>query len=215
MNTRRHAAAVCFAFALAAAAAIALHAQVGKSQGVQEINIIAEKDLATLPHMTPAIAKALVAKRPFASITELNAFLLGQGLSQEQANEVYPKAFVPINLNTATSEEILLVPGAGRRMTHEFAEYRPWKTWTQFDREIGKYVGAEATAKLAQYAFIPLNANTASDADLMSIPGADQRLVQRIKQGRPYKSTSELEQTLAKNADTREAKRVARYLVAD
>jgi hypothetical protein len=23
----------------------------------------------------------------------------------------------------------------------EFAEYRPWKTWAQFDKEIGKYVG--------------------------------------------------------------------------
>ena len=27
----------------------------------------------------------------------------------------------------------------------EFMEYRPWKTWTQFDKEIGKYVGADAT----------------------------------------------------------------------
>ena len=38
--------------------------------------------------MTPAIAKALVAKRPFMSITDLNAFLLGQGLTQPQANEL-------------------------------------------------------------------------------------------------------------------------------
>ena len=48
-----------------------------------------------------------------------------------------------INLNTGTREEILLVPGAGKRMAHEFDEYRPWKTWAQFDKEIGKYVGAE------------------------------------------------------------------------
>ena len=71
----------------------------------------------------------------------MNAFLLAQGLTAEQAMAVYPKAFVHINLNTATPEEILLVPGAGRRMVREFPEYRPWKTWAQFDREIGKYVG--------------------------------------------------------------------------
>ena len=27
-----------------------------------------------------------------------------------------------------------------RRWKHEFAEYRPWKSMEQFDREIGKYV---------------------------------------------------------------------------
>src|SRR6188508_1206365 len=128
---------------------VPLRAQVGKSQGVVDANTAAEKDLATMPRMTPAIAKALVAQRPFDSIVELNKFLLGQGLTAEQAMEFYARAFVHINLNTATSEEILLVPGAGRRMTREFAEYRPWKTYAQFDKEIGKYVGAEATAKLA------------------------------------------------------------------
>jgi DNA uptake protein ComE-like DNA-binding protein len=173
-------------------------AQVGKSQGVVDVNTAAERDLAGFPNMTPAIAKALVAKRPFASPTELNAFLLSQGLTAEQAMAFYAKAFVHINLNTATSEEILLVPGAGRRMTREFAEYRPWKTWAQFDREIGKYVGPDATAKLAQYAFIPMNANTAPDADLMTVPGATQAWVDTVKKGRPYKSAADLEKTAGK-----------------
>ena len=83
-------------------------AQVGKSQGVVDINTMKEAEVATLPGVTPAIAKALAAKRPFTSITELNTFLLSQGLTQEQANAVYAKAFVHINLNTATNEEILM-----------------------------------------------------------------------------------------------------------
>jgi DNA uptake protein ComE-like DNA-binding protein len=173
-------------------------AQVGKTQGVLDINTMNEADVATLPGLTPAIAKALAAKRPFMSITELNAFLLSQGLTQEQANAVYGKAFVHINLNTATNEEILLVPGAGRRMAREFPEYRPWRTYAQFDKEIGKYVGAEATAKLAQYTFIPMNANTASDADLMTVPGATQAWADAVKKGRPYKTAADLEKTAGK-----------------
>ena len=47
------------------------------------------------------------------------------------------------------------MPGAGKRMAHEFEEYRPWKTYAQFDKEIGKYVGAEKTAQLAQYTLHP------------------------------------------------------------
>ncbi len=188
-----------------------LQAQVGKSQGVGDANTIAEKDLATMPHMTPAIAKALVAQRPFNSILDLQKFLVAQGLTPEQAMEFYGKAFVHINLNTATAEEILLVPGAGRRMTREFAEYRPWKTYAQFDKEIGKYVGPEATAKLAQYTFIPMNPNTASDADLQTLPGATAATVAAIKSGRPYASASALEQALVKATDARDGKRLARY----
>ena len=42
----------------------------------------------------------------------------------------------------------MLIPGAGNRMVREFAEYRPWKTWGQFDKEIGKYVGQAETDRL-------------------------------------------------------------------
>lgn len=66
----------------------------------------------------------------------------------------YRSAFIHINLNTATREEILLVPGAGNRMAREFAEYRPWRTYGQFDKEIGKYVGEKETARLWRYVTI-------------------------------------------------------------
>ena len=34
----------------------------------------------------------------------------------------------------------MTIPGVGKRMAHEFEEYRPWKTQQQFEKEIGKYV---------------------------------------------------------------------------
>ena len=200
------------AFVAVALLAAPVAAQIGKSQGVVDVNTAAEADLAKMPHLTPAIAKALAGKRPFMSILDLNAFLLGQGLTQEQANELYGKAFVHINLNTATGEEILLVPGAGKRMAREFAEYRPWRSYAQFDKEIGKYVNAEQVARLAQYTFIPMNANTATDEQLGTIPGSNAALVAKIKSGRPYKAAADVEAALAKGGTPAEAKRVARYL---
>ena len=204
------------ALTLAAAVPTAmLHAQVGKSQGVVDANTAAEAELAKMPHMTPAIAKALVGVRPFKSITELNTFLIGQGLTQEQAMAFYQKAFVHINLNTATRDEILLVPGAGQRMVREFAEYRPWKSWAQFDKEIGKYVGADATAKLAQYGFIPVNLNTATDADILSIPGAGPRMVREFKEYRPWKSWAQFDKEISKYVGQKETDRLKRYVVIE
>lgn len=191
------------------------HAQVGKSQGVVDANTAPEADLAKMPHMTAAIAKALVGVRPFKSITELNTFLIGQGLKQDEAMDFYQKAFIHINLNTATRDEILLVPGAGQRMTREFAEYRPWKSWAQFDKEIGKYVGADATAKLAQYCFIPVNLNTGSDADFLTIPGAGPRMAREFKEYRPWKSWAQFDKEIGKYVDAKEVARLRRYLVIE
>jgi DNA uptake protein ComE-like DNA-binding protein len=201
------------AAALALTVAVpAAHAQVGKSLGVVDANTAPEADLAKMPHMTPAIAKALVGVRPFKSITELNTFLIGQGLKQDDAMDFYQKAFIHINLNTATRDEILLVPGAGQRMTREFAEYRPWKSWAQFDKEIGKYVGAEATAKLAQYCFIPINLNTGSDDDFLTIPGVGPRMVREFKEYRPWKSWEQFDKEIGKYVDAKEVGRLKRYL---
>ena len=190
-------------------------AQVGKPLGVVDANTAPERDLLAMPHMTPAIVKGLLEKRPFASITDLNAYLLSQKLTQEQANEFYGKAFVHINLNTATAQEILLVPGAGKRMAHEFEEYRPWKTYAQFDKEIGKYVGAEKTAQLAQYTFIPVRLNTATDTDILSIPGTGQRMVREFKEYRPWKSKEQFIKEIGKYVGAKEAERMWRYVVID
>lgn len=105
--------------ALIAASALVANAQVGKSLGVLEANTAAEAEIAALPHMNAERAKALVAARPFLSMTAFDAFL-APTLAADQRKELYVKLFVHINLNAATREEILMVPGIGPRMLREF-----------------------------------------------------------------------------------------------
>jgi DNA uptake protein ComE-like DNA-binding protein len=145
------------ALALALLAVQASPARAQAAKGLIDPNTAAESDLQSLPAMTPAIVKGMIERRPFKSIVELNKFLIDQKVTPEQAREVYRKAFVPINLNTGTRDEFLLIPGVGSRMSAEFMEYRPWKNWTQFDKEIGKYVGQVETDRFKQYVFIPPN----------------------------------------------------------
>jgi DNA uptake protein ComE-like DNA-binding protein len=118
-----------------------------------------------------------------------------------------------VNLNTATREEILLIPGAGPRMAREFPEYRPWRTWAQFDREIGKYVGQPETDRLKQYVFIPVNLNTATDEDILSIPGAGSRMVREFKEYRPWRSKEQFEREIGKYVDAKEVARLWRFVV--
>src|SRR4029450_12188143 len=97
----------CLGVALVAGSGMA-YAQVGNSVTVVDANTIAEADLAKLPGMTPAIAKTLVSKRPFLSVTTLDQFLSGAGVTREQITALYGRIFVHINLNSASREEILL-----------------------------------------------------------------------------------------------------------
>ena len=204
---------VAVVLALCVWSSTAMQGQVGK--GLLDANTVAEAELATLPGMTPAIAKALVAARPFASVVELNTFLTGQKLSTEQITAFYGKAFIHVNLNTGTREEILLIPGAGNRMVREFGEYRPWKSWAQFDKEIGKYVNAQEVARLKQYVFIPVNLNTATDEDILSIPGAGNRMVREFKEYRPWKTKEQFEKEIGKYVNAKEVARLWRYVVIE
>ncbi len=137
--------------------AVPAAAQTPGKPGLVNPNAATESEIAQLPNMTPAIAQNIVAKRPFKTPVELNRVLLDQKLTQDQAKAFYAKAFVPINLNTGTKEEFMLIPGVGTRMSGEFAEYRPWRSWAQFDKEIGKYVGQQETDRFKQYVYIPMN----------------------------------------------------------
>jgi len=63
----------------------------------------------------------------------------------------YAMLFLHLNLYTATENEIMMIPGVGKRMAHEFKEYRPCKNIEPFRREMGKYWNAKEVARLESY----------------------------------------------------------------
>jgi DNA uptake protein ComE-like DNA-binding protein len=204
------------AIAIAAllAFAVASSAQVGK--GILDFNTASQQELTALPHMTPAIVQGIMDKRPFKSQTELNAYLASQGLQKAQLTDVYGKAFVHLNLNTTTPEEILMIPNVGQRMVKEFEEYRPYKSLTQWRREIGKYFpnNQQEVARMEQYVFVPINLNTASDEDILTIPGVGARMLREFKEYRPYKSMEQWRREIGKYFpnNPKEVERMERYV---
>ena len=166
-----------------------------------------------MPGMTAAIAKAFVAARPFPTIVEANAFLTGQKLTPEQLTPLYEKAFVHINLNTATAPEILLIPRVARRMTREFEEYRPWISMAQFDKEIGKYVDAAEVNRLKQYVFIPIDLNTATDDQFKTIPNLAGNMLREFKEYRPWKTKAQFDKEIGKYVGEKETARLWRFMI--
>ena len=185
--------------------------QVGNNTDVFNPNLAGEKELAAIPHFGAEFAKTIIKNRPYLNMTDFNE-LLAKTLKEKQLSEVYVKLFVPINLNIATDEEILMVPGVGNKMRYEFDEYRPYKALTQFRREIGKYVDDKELARLEQYVFVPINLNDASDEDIQSIPGVGPRMLREFKEYRPYTSMAQFRKEIGKYVDENELARLERYV---
>ena len=89
--------------------------------------------------------------------------------------------FVPINLNTAGNAEMLLVPGVGERIAHEFEEYRPYTAIAQWRREMGKYVDDAEIERMARYVFVPIDLNTATEEEILAIPGVGKRMAHEFE----------------------------------
>ncbi|MEO8434922.1 MAG: hypothetical protein ABI596_08510 [Pyrinomonadaceae bacterium] len=104
-----------------------------------------------------------------------------------------------LNVNKASGEELTAaVPDLGKRMVHEFEEYRPYKSIQQFRKEIGKYVDQGKVAEYEKYVFVPIDPNQSDAPTLQQIPGLDASEAQALIAGRPYASPDAF---LAKLAD--------------
>ncbi len=97
-------------------------------------------------------------------------------------------------------------------MLHEFEEYRPYQSLAVFHREIDKYVDDAELARLEQYVFVPIDLNTSTDADFMTIPGLGPRMLREFKEYRPYKSIEQFRKEIAKYVDAKEVARLERYV---
>ena len=194
--------------------ATAVGAQVGNNQGVLNPNLASMAELSALPELSEALAGAIERARPLGSTVELDS-TLGGALSAEQKAALHATLFVPINLNQATREEIMRVPGMTARMAHEFEEYRPYRSLEQFRREIGKYVDDEEVARFEQYVFVPMNLNSASSEDFSTIPGMSPKMVHEFEEYRPYGSMEQFRREIGKYVDADEVARLERYITLD
>ena len=109
------------------------------------------------------------------------------GSSASPSTSNAPKA--KLNINTASGAEFTAaIPDLGKRMVHEFEEYRPYRSIQQFRKEIGKYVDPAKVAEYEKYIFVPIDYSQSDPPTLQQIPGLDATEAQALISGRPYAS---------------------------
>ena len=174
-------------------------------------NLASEDQLASVAGLTPEAAAALAGGRPYLTASDFHA-ALADAVGGDAAVAAYGALWLPINLNDATTAEILLIPGVGERLAHEFEEYRPYADMEQFRREIGKYVDDDEVERLAGYVYVPIDLNSATREQLMAVPGMTERMAHEFEEYRPYTDLDQFRREIGKYVDDDEVARFERYV---
>ncbi len=174
-------------------------------------NLAGGDDLGALPGMSKALADAILKQRPFLNMEALDS-VVTRHVSREEADKLYVRMFIPINLNTAGNQEMLLVPRVGDRMAHEFEEYRPYTAIAQWKREMGKYVDDAEVERMGRHVFVPIDLNTATRKEILAIPGVGRRMAHEFEEYRPYTSLDQFRREIGKYVNDREVARLERYV---
>ena len=177
-------------------------------------NLASQDKLASVKGITPEAAAALAGGRPYLTASDFHAALSG-AIGGDAALAAYDGLWLPINLNDATGEEILLIPGVGERMAHEFEEYRPYEDMAEFRREIGKYVDEDEVERLARYVYVPIGLNAATREQIMAVPGMTERMAHEFEEYRPYTDLDQFRREIGKYVDEGEVARFERYVTLD
>ncbi|OUU78916.1 MAG: hypothetical protein CBC38_06260 [Gammaproteobacteria bacterium TMED78] len=123
------------------------------AQSLLNANTASESELSGIPNINNEVVQLIINSRPFATFGDLNN-QLSNLMSDNELEGIYANLFVPLKLNSASDDDIQLIPGVGSRMAHEFEEYRPYTSMDQFRREIGKYVDEDEVARYEMYVIL-------------------------------------------------------------
>jgi DNA uptake protein ComE-like DNA-binding protein len=117
------------------------------------LNAASEEELKLVPGINGKMVHEFEEYRPYTSIEQFQREI-GKYVDDEEVARYEQYVFVPMDLNSASSEAIATIPGMSAKMVHEFEEYRPYSSMEQFRREIGKYVDEDEVARLERYVYI-------------------------------------------------------------
>jgi len=117
------------------------------------LNAAAEDELKLVPGINGKMVHEFEEYRPYSSIEQFQREI-GKYVDDDEVARYEQYVFVPMNLNSASSDAFATIPGMSPKMVHEFEEYRPYESMEQFRREIGKYVDENEVARLERYVYI-------------------------------------------------------------
>ena len=116
-----------------------------------------------------------------------------------------------LNPNTALESDLLPLPHITPSLAKTIIERRPFKSIRDLDALL-QALSRRQRAELYGRLFVPINLNTATDAEILTIPGLGQRMLREFREYRPYTSIEQFRREIGKYVSRQEVARLERYV---
>jgi predicted DNA-binding helix-hairpin-helix protein len=115
-----------------------------------DLNDVTDQEILLIPGVGARMLREFREYAPYIALAQFHREI-DKYVDDAELARLEQYVYVRIDLNTASDEAILSLPGIGSRMLREFKEYRPYAAMAQFEREMGKYVDADEVARMGRY----------------------------------------------------------------
>ena len=141
-------------------------------------------------------------------LTTLGCLVLITGLSMAQVG--YNKVLADPNL--IEKDELKSLPHMTDELAQAVIDGRPYLTAGQLDGVLASGMDESQREAIYRHMFRHINLNTASEADIMLIPGMTGRMTHEFEEYRPYSSLDQFRREIGKYVDDDEVARLEKYV---
>lgn len=117
-----------------------------------------------------------------------------------------------LDANTASESALLALPHISATLAKVIVDRRPFKSVRDLDA-ILQSLSRQQRVELYGRLFVPIHLNTATDAEILTIPGLGQRMLREFKEYRPYTSMGQFRREIGKYVSRQEVARLERYVI--
>ncbi|WP_247713655.1 helix-hairpin-helix domain-containing protein [Qipengyuania sphaerica] len=117
-----------------------------------------------------------------------------------------------IDASTATADELAAMEGMTEELAAAIVAGQPYESASAFNAVLMETLSEEQAAAVREKLFVPVNLNTASEADIKLIPGMTPKMEHEFMEYRPYADMDEFDREIGKYVDAEEVARFRQYV---
>ena len=117
-----------------------------------------------------------------------------------------------MDASTVTAEQLAGMAGVTPELAEAIIAGQPYESASAFNDVLMASLSEEEAATVRETLFVPVNLNTASEADIKLIPGMTEKMEHEFMEYRPYADMDEFDREIGKYVDEAEVARFRQYV---
>jgi DNA uptake protein ComE-like DNA-binding protein len=159
-----------------------------------------------------ALATSVLALSACAGGTDDDATAEATASEAAPAPAAAEAATTVLDPNAATAEQLAVIEGMSPELAAAIVAGKPYASASAFNAELLETLSPDEAARVRTAVFVPINLNTASEADIKLIPGMTDKMVHEFLEYRPYVDMAEFDREIGKYVDAAEVARLRTYV---